>query len=254
MTKLFTLHPDYFLKEGFGTLMGHYAAMYSLHKDTGIIPCILDIDFKAKNLTSAMEFFNQFDEPIIHPHHAFKNFSKIFNIIQENLLKNISWKLIDFTRSQYKDMCSQINDTNSNIICRWTLSKELSKEYIDETINQLFIFDDSIVNRCKELLPKTQKEIVGICVRNEYKKIVSDHVKLSMDFYEDGMKQFDRHNIKYLIFSDYIEECRIMFKDLPCFSRNMGAPFLLKDGHPLLSLGNDQILRFQFFLYFSSES
>jgi hypothetical protein len=214
MIKLLTLHPDYFLKEGFGTLMGHYAVMYSLHKDTGIIPCILDIDFKNKSLTSAMEFFNQFDEPTIHPHNAFKNISKIFNVIQENFLKKISWKIMDFTHSSYDDMCLQINNTDSNILCRWTLSKELSKKYINEITKKLFIFDDSIIIRCKELLPKTQKDIVGVCVRNEYKKIDTDHVKLSMKFYENAMNQFDIKNTKYLIFSDDIDECKEMFKNL----------------------------------------
>jgi len=191
MIKLFTLLPDYFLREGFGTLMGHYAAMYSLHKDTGIIPCILDIDFKAKNLISAMEFFNQFDEPAIHPHHAFKNIQKIFTTIEEQLLKNISWKIMDFTRSSYDQICSQVNNTNSNIICRWTLSKELSEKYINEITEQLFDFNDSTIDRCKKLLPKTQKDIVGICVRNEYKKICTEHFKVSIRFYEEARKQYD---------------------------------------------------------------
>ena len=59
MPKHITLHPQYFLKEGFGTLMSHYAVMYSLYRDSNITPVILDIDFKSQKLTSAMEGFNK---------------------------------------------------------------------------------------------------------------------------------------------------------------------------------------------------
>jgi len=215
MTKLFTLDPDYFLKEGFGTLMGHYAAMYSLHKDTGIIPCILDIDFKQQNLTSAMEFFNKFDEPIMYPQHVFSNMSKIFKVIQENQIKDITWKWIDFTSSSYEEICSCINNTNYNIICRYNLNQELYTKYKDEIIKQLFIFNSNLINRCKKLLPKTSKDIVGVCVRNEYKKIPDNrHIKLSIDFYQRAMNLFDIKNTKYLIFSDDINECKNIFKNL----------------------------------------
>lgn len=214
MSVLFTLHPNYWRMEGFGTLMSHYALMYTLYKDTNIIPVILDINFKSQNLTSAMEFFNTFEEPIIYPHQAFSNLSKIFSVIGENEAKKNNWIVADFRSSTYDQILVFVQNTTNNIIAYWTLGGDACEKYMSEILEKLFIFDDTIINRSKELLPKTPKNTVGVCVRNEYKKLITDHVKLSMNFYTNAMNQFDIKNTKYIIFSDYIDECKEMFQDL----------------------------------------
>lgn len=212
---LLTLHPTYCKHEGFGTLMGHYAAMYSLHKDTGIIPCIVNIDFKQKNTISAMDFFNKFDEPIIYPHQAFGEMNNIFQIISEADAKSISWEIRDLRNLSYDQIVSSlIYNVKNNIVSQWTLNSSLYYNHIKDILEKLFIFQDNLIDRAKRLLPLTDKELVGICVRNEYKKLRSPHVKLSMDFYEKTMQKFDTKSTKYLIFSDDIDECKNSFKHL----------------------------------------
>ena len=71
----------YYKHEGFGTLMSHYASMYSIFLDTGIIPAIPKISNKFQN-NSAMEFFNRFPNAQDH-FDVFINFNSIFKHIEE---------------------------------------------------------------------------------------------------------------------------------------------------------------------------
>lgn len=213
MTKYITLHPQYFLKEGFGTLMSHYAVMYSLYRDLNVIPVILDFDFKSQKLISTMEEFNNFDEKIIYHYEAFDNFKNIFSIMNETNVNNYNWISKNFTNSTYDQLVKKIESEKDNLVCIWSLSQELTNKYFDDIVNHLFIFNTDIVHFSKKYLPRTNKEIVAVCVRNEYKKdnCPYPHTKLSLDFYIEAMKQYDINNSKYLIFSDDIPECKKIF-------------------------------------------
>lgn len=251
---LLALHPSYCKHEGFGTLMGHYATMYSLYKDTGITPCIVNIDFIKKQTMSAMDFFNQFNEPIIYPHQAFSEISKVFKIINETEAQLINWEIRDFRNLLYDQIVSSIvNNVKNNIVCSWTLNSGLYDRYIKEIIGKLFIFQDGLINRSKKLLPNTEKDIVGICVRNEYKKLRSPHVILSMNFYEKAMEQFDIKNTKYLIFSDDIDESKTYFDKLNSkYDIEYTNPMPSAVGMCTMSLCNHNICANSSFSYWAS--
>lgn len=211
----FTIHPNYFLREGFGTLMSHYATMYSIYRDTGHNPIILDIDFHKKKLISAMSFFNNFNEPILYHQKVFPNLNSIFATVGEDILNNYSWKSLELYYLDYDKIINILKNQKDNFICSWTLNKDLINiTYLDEILNFLYIFDDGIIKQCKNLMPNTSKTIVGICVRNEYKRLRYPHVNLSIDFYTNAMRQFDTNNTKFLIFSDDLEESKKMFTKL----------------------------------------
>lgn len=212
--KYITLHPQYFLKEGFGTLMSHYSVMYSLHRDTNIIPTVLNINFKSQNLTSAMEGFNNFNEPVIYHHEAFINFKNIFHIIDEPSINQYNWIIKNFTQATYDQIVKEINFDTNNLSCLWSLNSDLTNKYLNDIINYLYVFDNKIIDYSKNILPLTNKEIVGICVRNEYKKFDCPHIKLSLDFYIQAMEQFDTNNSKYIIFSDDIDDCKNLFSSI----------------------------------------
>lgn len=214
VNKYITLHPQYFLKEGFGTLMSHYSVMYSLYKDTNIIPTILNINFKSQNLTSAMEGFNNFNEPVIYHHEAFVNFKNIFHIIDEPNISQYNWIIKNFTQATYDQIIKEINSDTNNSCCLWSLNSDLTNKYLNDIINYLYIFDNKIINYSKNILPSTTKQTVGICVRNEYKKFDCPHIKLSLDFYINAMEQFDISNSKYIIFSDDIDDCKNLFSSI----------------------------------------
>lgn len=248
-----SLHPEYFKKEGFGTLMSHYCVMYSLYKDLNIAPMILDIDFKSKNLITAMEGFNHFDETIFYHHDAFSNFKNIFGIINEKDINNYNWILKNFTNLTYDQLVKTIQSENNNIICIWSLSSELTNKYLDEIINDLFVFNDYIIDISRNKLPKTNKQIVAICVRNEYKKFHCPHIKLSLNFYIQAMKQYDVDNCKYLIFSDDIVESKKIFSAIENqFDISYTEPMQSAIGLCLMSLCDHIICANSSFSYWAS--
>lgn len=214
MSNYLTLHPSYFLKEGFGTLMSHYAVMYSLYKDVNITPVVVHIDFQSRYQISAMKYFNNLNEPITDHHQAFKNFKDIFLLLNEKEVSKYNWSTQNYSNMQYHDIINHLKKQTQNISCIWSLSAHMYDKYLNEIINMLYIFNDSIIESAKNILPKTNKNIIAICVRNEYKKIICPHVKLSLNFYIESMKQFDRNNSQYLIFSDDIAECKKIFEPI----------------------------------------
>jgi len=253
MTKYITLHPQYFLKEGFGTLMSHYAVMYSLYRDLNVIPVILDFDFKSQKLTSAMEGFNNFGKKIIYHYEAFGNFKNIFSIMNETNINNYNWISKNFTNSTYDQLVKKIECEKDNLVCIWSLSQELTNKYFDDIVNHLFIFNTNITNISKKYLPKTDKEIVAICVRNEYKKFDCPHTKLSLDFYIEAMKQYDINNSKYLIFSDDIPECKKIFSVVENeFDISYTEPMQSAIGMCLMSLCDHIICANSSFSYWAS--
>lgn len=203
----------YYKHEGFGTLMGHYAAMYSICMDTGLIPAI----YKTSNkfaANSAMEFFNPQPNAITH-REAFTNFDTIFEILEENIYKQINWTYVNFQEGKYNQIIDYIrSNINLHYNCYWSLSKELCWNHIDDIVNKLFVFNKELIAECKTLLPSTEKEICGISIRNQYKTFNCPHTKLSIDYYIEAMNLFDKHNTKFLIFSDDIEESKKMLSSI----------------------------------------
>lgn len=216
MTKKYiTLYPEYFLLEGFGALMSHYSVLYALHKDTGVTPMIINIDFQSQNRISAMEYHNKnINESIIYHHEVFDNLKNIFSIVNEADIVDYKWIFKNFINLPYNELIKEIQLENNNMICLWSLNSELTNRYLDDIINYLFVFNNNISHISRNNLPKTNKEIVGISVRTEYKKLNGPHTQLSMNFYQKAMEQFDKNNTQYLIFGDDIEECRSMFYSL----------------------------------------
>lgn len=209
MNKYLSIAPIYFIKEGFGTLMSHFALMYCINKDLKFIPTIIDFNSISQ---STMQSFNYNNESIIYHDKAFKNFSKYFSKVNIN---NIQWKYKDFSYYNYHEIIQSLKNQDNGIFCTWTLNHQLYKHYLDDIITELYVFNDDILNLSKQILPKTNSEIVGICVRHEYAKTTHyPHISLSMNFYEESMKKFDKKISKYLIFSDDIELSKIMFKNL----------------------------------------
>lgn len=210
------LNPLYSRLEGFGTLMSHYSVMYNIHKDIGFTPIILDINFKGRNLTSCMDFFNlKFNQPILYHQNVFKNMKSIFEFHDENWLREHIWKNIDLQNMDYGQLLDILKSQKSfNLICSWSLSNSLVSKYSNEIYNFLYDFDNEFFKECQNLLPKTDKEIVGICVRNEYKRIKTPHIRLSINYYKEAMNRFDIKNTKFLIFSDFIDEAKSMFYNL----------------------------------------
>ena len=88
------------------------------------------------------------------------------------------------------------------------------KKYLNDIINYLYVFNDKIAESAKKIIPKTEKNIVGICVRNEYKKSSYPHTRLSINFYIEAMKQYEDVNSKYLVFSDDTIESKKLFQSL----------------------------------------
>ena len=208
------LNPLYYKHEGFGTLMGHYASMFSLALDTGLKPVIpYSRNYKFEH-DSAMSFFNKFSDALDH-YECFKNFTLIFNRLEQSSYNDIPWSFYNFQPASYKEIVSFIKEnTNINYNCFWSLNPSMYWSHIDKIKNYLFEFDIRLIDYCYSKLPNTDKNLVAICVRNEYKKLSGPHTILSIDYYKEAMNLFDKNNTKFLIFSDIIDESIQMFSEL----------------------------------------
>lgn len=217
-----SLHPQYFMLEGFGTLMSHYSVLYSIYKDTGSTPAILHQnnpkEKDLKNMT-AMQFFNQHNEPILYHEDVFPNIKKFFHILDTKKTKQTEWGALNLENFKtYNDILKKIKVyQNYNLLFIWNLNFDLVYRNISDLKEFLYKFDKKIINRCKKILPKSNKEIVAVCVRNEYKKLQSGHIKLSLNYYKEAMSCFDSKNTKFLFFSDDIIETKETFKPLESF-------------------------------------
>jgi hypothetical protein len=197
----------YYKHEGFGTLMSHYASMYSIFLDTGIIPAIPKMSNKFQN-NSAMEFFNKFPNAQDH-FDVFINFNSIFKHIDEQEYNTIDWKMLNFSGTKYDKIINFIQKNSMlNIDCYWSLGQDLFWHHIDKIKNHLFVFNEDILNSSRTLLPQTEKSIVAVCMRNEYINSNHPHTRLSLNYYINAMDQFDKKNNKFLIFSDNIEQSK----------------------------------------------
>jgi hypothetical protein len=212
--KYITIDTSFFIKEGFGSLMSHYAVMYSIYKDCEFIPTIL---LPPNNIPTTIQHFNKNITESIYSHtDTFPNLNKIFYKIEAHELSTISWQRVQCLTSNYDTIIEAIRQLNHNICLTWNLTSSLYSKYLNEIISYLYQFDTQIITESQQILPETNKNIVGICVRNEYsqKSCPHPHIGLSLNFYKSAMNQFDRFNTKYLIFSDDIQQSTERFKVL----------------------------------------
>lgn len=213
---MLAISSDYELKEGFGTLMSHYAMMYSIYLDTGIKP--ISLNFENTKTTTAMKHFNSFcNEPILYHGDIFENYSKIFHIVDVAYpdTPKDNWIIGDFSNMTYNQIIDILQDEKvqkKHILCLWSLNHKFNIKYLDKIKNYLYKFRPGILNYSKLQLPNTDKQIIGVCVRNEYKNSSHPHIQLSMKYYEDAMNKFDTNKSKFLIFSDDIDESKKIFK------------------------------------------
>ena len=242
----------YYRHEGFGTLMGHYASMYSISLDTNMTPTIPKLTNKFQP-NSAMEFFNQFEYARDH-FDTFKNFSTIFNYINESDYNNIDWKIFNFAGINYDKIINFIKKNSTlNINCYWSLGSELFWTHIDQIKNHLFVFNDDIIASSKSLLPKTQKSIVALCMRNEYINSHYPHTRLSLNYYINAMNQFDKENHKFLIFSDDINKSKEILRDLSnSYDIEYTSPIPSANGLCLMSMCDHVINANSSFCYWAS--
>jgi hypothetical protein len=249
-----SIHPDYLIKEGFATLMSHYALIYCIHKDCNIIPAILDINFDNKNIHTTMKFFNKnFDQRILYHKDVFLNFDSIFEFLPEDKIKHIKWHYMNLSNLSYENILLYINNHyNIDIMCHWNIHHDLIIKYIDDIINILFKFKNSFINECRTLLPITDKEIVGISVRTEYKNSTHPHKYLEYEYYYNAIKHFNPNSI-FLIFSDNIAECSDLFKDLELkYNIQYTNPMMSATGLCLLSMCDHIINTNSSFSYWAS--
>lgn len=212
-----SLHPKFFVHEGFGTLMSHYASLYSIYRDIGYKPTILDIDFLSRGMSSAMLSFNKSYKNILYHQNIFPNLKNVFTILKESEVDiNANWGILALNNLNYIDILKTIYKyiNHANLLIDWNVNNNLYNRYIYEICNFLYVFDDIFLNECKKLLPITDKEIIGICVRDEYRYLNTNHIKLTLRYYELSMNFFDKYNSKFLIFSDDIENTKSRFKHL----------------------------------------
>lgn len=208
-----SIHPNYFLLEGFGTLMSHYALLYSISKDIDLKPSILALDFSNQQQT-AMEFFNNFNEPILYHSDVFPNLSKTFTTLNGPELAGSDWNILNLLNLSYDQIISNIVAyKHTNLLVFWTLNHKLITKYLNEICNYLYVFSDKTIDISKDIIPDTDSQTVAVCVRNEYKKINTEHIKLSMKFYEEAFSHYDKKS-KYIIFNDDIIETKQNFQYL----------------------------------------
>jgi hypothetical protein len=215
--KHITIDPSFFVTEGFGTLMSHYASMYCIYRDCGFIPTILT---PPKQIQTTLDYFNHSfisSKEFIYNHlSAFPNLNKIFCTIDKDQLSLTRWQKIQCLTSDYNKIINSLQNINDNICLNWNLTQDLYKKYLNDIINNLYEFNKDLVDQCQKILPQTQKTIVGVCFRNEYNESFCrhPHASLSLKFYKESMNRFDKNNTKYLIFSDNIEQSKVFFKAL----------------------------------------
>jgi hypothetical protein len=126
------------------------------------------------------------------------------------------WVPADLMNMDYDQILNILLDKDINgynLIIKWTLKSSLFSRHLDKVINELFVFDPNIVSVCKQILPETNKQLLAVCIRNQYKHIQCPHVKLSMDYYDHAIKIFDPKSTAIIVFSDEIEEVKNLLKD-----------------------------------------
>lgn len=94
-------------------------------------------------------------------------------------------------------------------------------KHCEDYIRHLLTFNDSIVEKCKEIFPKLDSETVSMHLRvGDYAALQQFHPIMGGNYYFDAMKQFcneEHETDKYfLVFSDDINYARQLFGEAEC--------------------------------------
>jgi hypothetical protein len=185
--------------DGLGAKMGNYAILYSIHLMTGLTPAYLkDED------NFAFNFFNKDKKNPLLPEDTFPKLKTVFEGV--NFAEN-QWGHINvgaLPAVSISQIILQNRDKVQNFSFEW-FQHYKSWYSFRKPVFDLFTFDDSLIEKSKLNLPQDNKEIVGVSLRHEYRKIDSGHSKLGLDYYRKAFSFFPKDAV-FLIFADFIEE------------------------------------------------
>jgi hypothetical protein len=193
----------YLSGDGFGAKMGNYAILYAIHLGTGLTPAYL------KDETSvAFDFFNKEKPNKLDIDQAFPNVRKTFEAVN---FKDHAWCDVNTGLMPLENIIDSVRINRAlgkdpNFSFEWFQIYTQWYPFKREVAN-LFTFDKDLVTKAKENLPKTDKKIVGVSFRNEYKRLESGHSKLSINYYKKAFSLFPKDDSVFLVFADFIEEC-----------------------------------------------
>jgi hypothetical protein len=196
----------YLSGDGLGCKMGNYAILYAIHLGSGLIPAYL------KNEESkAFDFFNKDKVNVFQIEDAFPKIKNIFEPIDN--FEDHKWCEVNAGMSPIKIIIDMIEYNNAlgrfpNLNFQWFQRYTQWYPYKDQVLD-LFEFNNDLLELARSNIPKTNKKIVGVSFRNEYKKFNSTggHTKLGVDYYRKAFSFFSKEDYCFLIFADFFEQC-----------------------------------------------
>jgi len=193
----------YLSGDGFGAKMGNYAILYAIHLGTGLVPAYLKDES-----SEAFQFFNNGKSNVLDIDQAFPNVKKIFEPIN---FSDHKWCSLNTGIMPIENIIDSVR-VNSELGYSPNFSFEWFQIYTQwypfkREVIDLFTFDRNLIIKAKENLPKTNKKIVGVSFRNEYRKLNSGHSKLGINYYKKAFSFFPKDEFVFLIFSDFVEPC-----------------------------------------------
>lgn len=193
----------YLSGDGFGAKMGNYAILYAIHLATGLTPAYLKDE-----ASEAFEFFNKGKKNVLNIEEAFPNVKNVFEAIN---FANYKWKQINVGALPIEKIIDialnyKKSEPDYNISFEWFQLYSHWYPFKKEVLD-LFTFDPNLINKSKINLPTTNKKIVGVSFRNEYKRLNSGHAKLGIEYYKKAFSLFPKDECVFLIFYDFIIDC-----------------------------------------------
>jgi len=195
----------YLSGDGFGSKMGNYAILYAIHLGTGLVPAYLNDES-----SDAFDFFNKGKDNVLDIDDAFPNVKKVFEKINfsEHEWQHVNTGIMPLENIIYSIIVNRKLGQFPNFNFEWFQRYSLWYPYKDQVFN-LFEFNNDLLELARINIPKTNKKIVGVSFRNEYKKFNSTggHTKLGVDYYRKAFSCFPKEDYCFLIFADFFEQC-----------------------------------------------
>lgn len=195
----------YLSGDGFGSKMGNYAILYAIHLGTGLVPAYLNDES-----SDAFDFFNKGKDNVLDIGDAFPNVKKVFEKINflEHEWEHVNTGVMPLENIIYSIIVNRKLGQFPNFNFEWFQRYSLWYPYKDQVFN-LFEFNNDLLELARINIPKTNKKIVGVSFRNEYKKFNSTggHTKLGVDYYRKAFSCFPKEDYCFLIFADFFEQC-----------------------------------------------
>jgi hypothetical protein len=200
----------YLSGDGFGAQMGNYAILYAIHLGTGLTPAYL----KDENNT-AFEFFNKGKKNSLKIEEAFPNVKNVFEGVN---FSDHPWAQINVGATRIENIFHLILNNkkipkNANFSFEWFQLYSHWYPFKNEVSN-LFTFDSELIEQSKTNIPETNKKIVGVSFRNEYKSLNSCHSKLGINYYRKAFSFFPKDEYTFLIFADFVDDCYEILKPI----------------------------------------